>query len=157
MKTKIELLIAKMEAARTQLDEALVKIAPEIEIYPNWKLKQLLDHIAGWDELVLGELKAYQNGITPTQTVDGINQFNARSVSDRKALTLDQSRQAYDLLRADVLQTLRSLPEELLDRKYDAPWGGNCTITSIVKIFVSHEREHARQIEEIISHPATIG
>lgn len=151
MATKIDALIDKMVRARSVLNAALEKVTPQTEIYPAWKLKQLLDHISGWDELVLAELHAYRNGITPTQIVKGINEFNARSVAARGALTLEQSRRAYDTTRQEVLQTLRELTPEMIIRKYDAPWGGKCTVTSIVKIFVSHEREHAEQIEAIFA------
>lgn len=154
MATKIDALIDKMVRARSVLNAALEKVTPQTEIYPSWKLKQLLDHISGWDELVLAELHAYRNGITPTQTVKGINEFNARSVAARHALTLEQSRLAYDTTRQEVLQTLRGLPAEMLTQKYNAPWGGKCTVASIVKIFVSHEQEHAEQIEAIF---ATLG
>lgn len=145
---KVNSLIAKMERARAQLDAALEKAAPQTEIYPSWKVKQVLDHIAGWDQLVISSLRAYQKGEIPSHTVKSIDQYNAASVSARMDLSLEQSRQAYDEARQEVLHILRSLPEEMLTRRYLAPWGGNCTISSIVKIFVSHEEEHAKQIEQ---------
>ncbi len=152
METKIEALIAKMEGARSVLNTALEKVTPQAEIYPTWKLKQLLDHFTGWDELVLAELRAYQNGVTPTQTVHSVDRFNAESVLARKLLSLEQSRQAYDSTRQAMLETLRSMPDEMVTREYKAPWGGKCTIASIVRIFVSHEREHAEQIEKDLHH-----
>jgi hypothetical protein len=39
----------------------------------------------------------------------------------------------------------------MFDQEYKAPWGGKCTIPVIIRIFASHEQEHARQIEEIAS------
>jgi len=50
-----------------------------------------------------------------------------------------------------VIHTLRGLPAAMLTQKFKAPWGGQCTISSIVRIFVSHEQEHAKQIEEILA------
>jgi hypothetical protein len=156
MEPNINALIAKMEQARTRLDAALDKIAPQAEIYPSWKLKQVLDHITGWDQLVISTLHAYQRGDTPARSVKSVDQYNATSVADRHALSLEQSRQAYEAARQEVLQSLRSLTGELLTRRYKAPWGGDCTIASIVKIFVSHEQEHARQIEKILNDSAAI-
>jgi len=151
MDTKIDALIAKMELARARLNSALDKITPQTEIYPTWKLKQMLDHFSGWDELTLTSLRAYSQGKTPGLMVkDGIDQFNAQSVSARKAVPFEQSRQAYDVVREKVIQTLREMPPEMLTQKFPAPWGGMCTITSVVKIFVSHELEHAKHLEEIL-------
>ena len=152
MDLKIDSLIAKMELSRARLNSALDKITPQTEIYPTWMLKQLLDHITGWDELTLTSLRAYSRGETPGLVVkDGINQFNAQSVFARKAISFDQSRRAYDATREKVIQSLREMPPEMLTQKFPAPWGGMCTISSVVKIFVSHELEHAKHIEEILT------
>jgi len=151
MDTKIELILAKMERSRAELNAALDKVAPQTEIYPSWKVKQVMDHIAGWDELVYSSLRAYKKGdFPPSSVTGGIDRYNAESVARRKEMPLEQSRQAYDAARERVNQELRELPPEMLPQKYPAPWGGECTISSIVRIFVSHEQEHAKQIEEVL-------
>lgn len=151
MDTKIELMLAKMERSRAELNAALDKVTPQTEIYPSWKVKQVMDHIAGWDELVYSSLQAYKLGKSPGKLVsDGIDPFNAESVAKRKNIPLKQSRQDYDAARAKVIQLLQELSPEMLTQKYPAPWGGECTISSIVRIFVSHEQEHAKQIEEVL-------
>ena len=155
METKIDALIAKMEQSRTRLNTALDKVTPQAEIYPSWKLKQVLDHITGWDELVISSLRAYQRGETPARSVNTIDQYNAGSVADRRALTLEESRQAFKSIRQEVIHNLQELPPDMLTQRFKAPWGGLCTISSIVKIFVSHEQEHAKQIEEILEKPIT--
>ncbi len=151
MDKPIDALIAKMERSRSRLNAALDKVAPQAEIYPSWQVKQVLDHIAGWDQLVASSLRAYQNGETPAHSVLNIDRFNAASVSARHDLTLAQSHQAYEAARQQVLDILRSLPEDMLDGRYQAPWGGNYSIAAIVRIFVSHEQEHAEQIEKILN------
>ena len=147
----VNTLVARMERSRLRLNAALERIAPQAEIYPSWNVKQVLDHIAGWDKLVASSLRAYQNDETPVHSVKSIDQYNAASVSARHSLSLEQSRQAYDDARQEVLQILHSLPEDMLTRRYKAPWGGNCTIASLVKIFVTHEEEHAKRFEELLS------
>jgi hypothetical protein len=152
MKPKIEEMVAKMEQARAQLNNALDSVAPQSEIYPTWKVKQVMDHIAGWDELVYSSLQAYKDGVSPKPMVeDGIDPFNAASVAARKDLSVQQSRLAYDAARQRVIQLMHVLPSEMLTQKYPAPWGGLCTISSIVRIFVSHEQEHAQHIVEALA------
>ncbi len=151
MDTKIERILAKMERSRAELNAALDKVAPQTEIYPTWKVKQVMDHIAGWDDLVSSSLQAYKIGKSPSKMVaHGIDPFNAESVARRKDVPLEQSRQDYDAARARVIQLLQELSPAMLTQKYPAPWGGECTISSIVRIFVSHEQEHAKQIEEVL-------
>ncbi len=156
MDTKIEELVTKMERSRAKLNAVLDKMAPQTEIYPTWKVKQVMDHIAGWDELVYSSLRAYKNGDAPSLSVeDGIDLYNARSIAARKDVPLERSRQEYDAARERVVQVLRELPPEMLTQKYPAPWGGKCTISSIVRIFVSHEQEHAKEIEEALQTSTT--
>ncbi len=158
MQNDIKPLIAKMERSRARLNLALEKVAPQAEVYPSWKIKQVLDHITGWDELVYDSLEAYRQGEQPPMMLEkSIDQYNASSVSRRSALSLEQSRQAYKLARQKVLQALTNLPPDMLAREYPAPWRGKCTIPSIIKIFVSHELEHARQIEKTLKERATAG
>jgi hypothetical protein len=158
MNAKIEDMVAKMERSRSTLNDALGKLAPQAEIYPTWKVKQLMDHIAGWDELVYVTLCAYLKGDSPTVLVsDGIDHFNAESISARKDIPIEQSRQKYDITRTQVIQVLRQLPPEMLTQKYLAPWGGKCNLSSIVRIFVSHEQEHAKHIEEVLKSSSTSG
>jgi hemoglobin-like flavoprotein len=149
MTTEIDDLIAKLEHARSRLNTILEKVTPQVDIYPSWKLKQLMDHITGWDELTAFAFRAHSRGETPALVVKhGIDQYNAESVGARKELSLEHSRQAYDAARAEVLQALREVPSEKLTQKFRAPWGGMCTVASVLKIFISHELEHAKQIEE---------
>ena len=149
MTTKIDDLIAKMGFARSRLNASLEKVTPQVELYPSWKVKQLMDHITGWDELVASAFNAHSQGETPAMVVEhGIDRYNEESVGARKELSLENSRQTYDAAREEVLKALREMPAEIITQKLPAPWGGMCTVASVLRIFISHEMEHAEQIEE---------
>jgi uncharacterized damage-inducible protein DinB len=154
MGTKIDDLITKMEQARSQLNATLEKVSPMEDIYPSWKLKQLLDHITGWDELVASAFQAHTRGETPAKMVSkGIDDYNTESVSNRRELSLERSRQAYDAAREKVFQALKEMPPEKQTQKIQAPWGGICTVASVLRIFISHEVEHTKHIESSIKDP----
>jgi hypothetical protein len=115
-----------------------------------------MDHITGWDELVASTLHTYSQGETPAKVVKhGIDQYSAESVRARKDLSLEYSRKAYDAARVAVLQALRDMPAEMLSKNFPAPWGGTCTVTSVVRIFISHELEHAKQIARSLKNTQT--
>jgi hypothetical protein len=100
MDPKNKALMTKLEQSRTRLNTALEKISPKEDIYPEWKLKQLLDHITGWDELTARTLSLYLNGEPTEKVVIGsIDQYNDNSISVRKSLTLEESRMAYEQAR----------------------------------------------------------
>jgi hypothetical protein len=145
-------LIAQLERSRARLNAALQLVAPQQEIYPSWMLKQVMDHITGWDELVASSLRQHSRGEATSKVVlHGINQYNVESVNARQSLSLDQSRQAYEAARNSVLQAIRSMPADKLEEQFRAPWGGVCTLARVVEIFASHESEHARQIESLLN------
>ncbi len=154
MDTKLDTLISKMEESRSRLKSALGNVAPSAEIYPTWEIKQLMDHITGWDELVISTLQQYARGEAPGLLVrEGIHRYNAESVSRRASISLEQSRSDFDSTRQQVITLLRQFPPDRLSQKYPAPWGGTCTVPSVMKIFISHELEHAKHIEELLEKP----
>lgn len=153
MGTKCEALITSMELAREELNHLLEKVTPQTEIYPSWKVKQLLDHITGWDELMISVYQTHAQGGTPGRVVrHGINSFNEELVSAREGLSIIESRKAFNTSRAEVIQALRDIPPERLDLEFKAPWPGTCTVEKTVKILVKHEKEHARHIREILKN-----
>jgi len=154
MTTKIDDLINKMELARNRLNANMEKAIPQVDIYPSWNLKHLMDHITGWDELGVSAFRTHSKGETPEMVVKfGIDQYNAESVSARKELSLESSRQAYDTARVELLKAVREMPSEELTQKFPAPWGGMCSVASVLRILISHELEHAQHIEEKLNNP----
>jgi len=153
MGTKCEEYITNMERAREELNLLLESVTPQTEIYPSWKLKQLLDHIAGWDDLMISVYRIHAQGGTPVRVVrHGINSFNEELISARKGLSVAESRNAFNKSRAEVMQALRDIPSERLDLEFKAPWPGTCTVEKTVEILVKHEKEHTRHIREILNN-----
>ncbi len=157
MDDKFSALIANLEAARIRLDAAVEKIMPQLEIYPTWQLKQLLDHITGWDELVCDILLTHQRGESLPQTAKNISKFNDQSIATRRSISLEQSRKDYHRIRVDVLHLLRNMPDEYFTNAFIAPWGGEWTVDRMLKLFASHEQEHARHIEELLKYREALG
>ena len=154
MTMQIDDWIVKMESARNRLNTAMEKVTPHAEIYPAWSLKQLLDHITGWDELLATSFHAHSRGETSEMLVDrGIDRYNRESIIARKDLSLESSRKAYDEARVEVLQELHAMPLEKCAEKFQSPWGDLCSIASVLKIFISHEMDHADHIEESLIKP----
>ena len=149
MSEKIDHLTKKMELARGRLDATMQKIAPQDDIYPSWKLKQLMDHITGWDELLASSFRTHSRGDPPIILEDrGIDRYNEESILARKGLSLESSRKPYDEARHEVLEVLHAMPLEKLNQKFLSPWGDLCSIASVLKIFISHEIDHTDDLEE---------
>lgn len=55
-------LIESLKAAHEAMETVVARIDPAQEVYASWTIKQVLAHIAGWDEAVNASLKAYLEG-----------------------------------------------------------------------------------------------
>jgi hypothetical protein len=51
-----EILIQGLEKARTKLLGVVDQFDPSLEVYPHWTIKELLAHLAGWDDAIIDTL-----------------------------------------------------------------------------------------------------
>ena len=155
MDAEKEALIAELDCARERLNLILDRVTPQVEIYPSWKLKQVLDHVAGWDDAVIAAILSHSRGDVPAVTAPrGIDYYNAETVTTRESLPLEHSRREYDVTREQLKQAIRDMPSDKFTQPFVSPWGRAGTMAWLVKIFVEHELEHAREIEEILNKVA---
>lgn len=150
MKNREEL-IAALDEARRRLDSVLERVPADMEVYPSWKLKQVLDHIAGWDDAVLASIRAHARGELPVVTAPrGIDYYNQQTVSTRESLPLHHSRREYEVTREMLKQAIREIPEEKYTQPFVSPWGDMENVEQLVAIFIHHETVHAAEIQAIL-------
>ena len=77
--------IERLEAARIEM-RSIVKVAQgNPTIYQPWRMKEVLDHITGWDDAVIASIKSLLAGEVPaTPAARGIDFYNGETVSSRK-------------------------------------------------------------------------
>ena len=151
-----ELLIKELDHGR-ELIQRLLKDLEEArctskEVYPTWTIKELLAHLTGWDDACIASLKAFsRNDVPATPASRGINPYNASTVHEREALSLEQVIGEWEYTREEFKQAIRDLPEEKVNEPFVMPWGPKSTLAEMVKIFAEHEVEHAEEIGQIIA------
>lgn len=140
-------LLERLDNAREQLNAVLNRVSVQQEIYPTWTIKQLLAHIAGWDEACIAALEAFLAGEQPgTPALRGINYYNAQSVETRQTLDFDHIRREFEATRAQLKALIASVPDERIRDKFVLPWGGDGDMIQMMNIFIHHEIEHAEEI-----------
>jgi hypothetical protein len=143
-------LIEQLDQARAKLQAVLVDIDTQMKIYPNWTVKHLLAHIAGWDDAIIASLRAHTGGDEPgTPAVRGIDYYNAQSVATREALSYDHIVKEWELAREQLKAIIKEMPPEKFKEPLLLPWGQTGTIAQVVTIFTSHEEEHAEEIANL--------
>jgi hypothetical protein len=143
--------IKRYETARAELREILKLVQGNPTIYQPWRMKEVLDHITGWDNAVIASIKSFLTGDVPaTPAARGINTYNAETVTSREAIPYEVTQKEWEASRTELLSLLRKMTNEQLHTPFVFPWGGQGTIEDLVEIFTDHEETHAKEIREII-------
>jgi hypothetical protein len=146
-----ETYIERYEAARAGMRAILQLAQDNPQVYAPWRMKEVLDHITGWDDAVIASIKSFLAGEVPaTPAARGIDAYNAETVSSREAIPYAVTQKEWEASRAELLALLRRLTDEQLHTPFGFPWGGQGTIEDLVEIFTEHEETHAQEIRELI-------
>ena len=147
-----ERLIGELEAVRAEMHAVLALVDRGREIYPGWTIKQVLAHIAGWDDAVNASLRAHlgcEEFATPAAA--GIDPYNAELVATRERLSYDQVVAEWELARRELIALVREIPEGRWEETHLYAWGERGTVSQELAIFIHHEREHADEIRDLLS------
>lgn len=146
-----ETYIKRYETARAEMRE-IVKLAQgNPQIYSPWRMKEVLDHITGWDDAVIASIQSFLAGDIPaTPASRGIDAYNAETVTSREAIPYEVTQREWEASRAELLELMGKMTDEQLHTAFVFPWGDNGTIEDLVEIFTEHEETHAQEIRAII-------
>jgi hypothetical protein len=151
--------IKRYGAARAEMQEILKFARDNPTIYEPWRMKQVLDHITGWDDAVIASIQSFLAGKVPaTPAARGIDAYNAETVSSREAIPYEITQREWQASRLELLRLLDKMNDEQLHTPFVFPWGTLGTIENLVEIFTEHEETHAKEIRRIIERkiPASI-
>lgn len=143
--------IARYEAARAEMREILKLAKGNPTIYQPWRMKEVLDHITGWDDAVIASIKSFLAGEVPaTPASRGIDAYNADTVSSRETIPYEVTQREWETSRAELLDLMSKMTDEQMHTSFVLPWGAKGTIEDLVEIFTEHEETHAKEIREVI-------
>lgn len=128
----------------------VAQIDSKSEVYPGWKMKQVLAHITGWDEAATASIKAFVQGNEDSIVAyRGIDEYNERSVETRQDLNEEQTRKEWEIARIELKVLLESIPPEKFGVEILFPWGQRAPLTNLVNIIIYHERDHVEEIKAL--------
>ncbi len=145
---KIELL-ENMRVERMRLMEAIGEVRVELADMPcspgDWSMKDLIAHMAAWEEEALQRLLLIKDGrgreIRYIQDEE-LDRWNAQAVAVRQSLSWEQVLIEFSAVRERLLETIEDISEEqLADEVGEVPvahWLANSTY--------SHDEEHLPDI-----------
>jgi hypothetical protein len=153
-------LIVILETSRAQIMAQLARIDLKRQVYPLWTIREMLAHLAGWDDAVISFLRSLLLDQVPAKlSARGIDAYNAETVAKYAGVDYDQVYLEFLEKRKTLLDLLRQLPEGKLTTQYTLPWDEPGTLVDIVDIFGHHEQEHALDLQKLINEhqpPASV-
>ncbi len=138
---------ALLEDAREEIlasFEGLTDEQMEMPLADGWSVKDILAHVAMWDEMELPDMRRAARG--RARVLDAlddayqlVDRWNDIQFALRKTLPLEQVLGELDEARHEIVQLLASVAEEHLTGGF---------IPAACAIQAKHDRDHAAQIRE---------
>ncbi len=138
--------------------EGLDEAAAGRIVHGEWRVCDLLAHIASWDELVAEVLRAVAAGerefpvtAAPDSQWAAWNDQQVRAAAEQ---TLAARVERLQSARAALLSAAYALDEKLLDEWISPPWGVEDTPRGCLIVQATHDARHADEIAEAL-HPGS--
>jgi hypothetical protein len=131
----------------------------EIQVYsdPDWRIRDILGHIATWDREVTKSLRAFAAGgeyYIPDLDED---MFNEQAVLEQRKLSAQQISLEWEQAREDFNKALQAIPDHQFPGELLYPWGDERgDIPELVEFMIEHDDEHREEIENAIRQSADL-
>jgi hypothetical protein len=144
-------LSAALDAARQELLAAAALVPPEDRmsrcVCGEWTLKDVVGHLADWEWVGVEGLRDMAAGRTPQcEQVADIESWNQAHVEARRDQLWEEIWADLQGAREGLAGVLDEMSEEALARSHRFPWGPQGTAYLWVRVFISHDREHAKDL-----------
>ena len=146
-----ENLLARILGARVAFESVLARIPEEkmqeTILHDEWSVKDLLGHIAFWEEIATSHFEALRAGQTPNPITD-MDALNARILNDFRHLSLEEVWDREMVAYQNVLDMIENASEDELFKPDHFPWtNGNPFETWIASNTWEHYAEHLPELQ----------
>ena len=147
-------LLKKLSKAHFATRAILEKVNLEMPVHKDsdWRVREIIGHIATWDQEVAKSLRAYQAGseYQISDLDEEETEFNERAILEQQKLSPQQIvaewEQAYDEFRKAV----QEMPTDRFPGDMQFPWDERGSIVTLVEYMIEHAIEHRDEIVEAV-------
>jgi uncharacterized damage-inducible protein DinB len=146
-------LSAALNAAREELLAAADLVAAvertSRQVGGVWTLKDVLGHLADWEWVGVEGLRHMRAGQAPqVDRIADIDAWNEAHAEARGDQAWDDVWRDLQLARREFMDALRGMDDARLAESFRFPWGPQGTAYQWVRVYVTHDREHAQDLRE---------
>ena len=154
-----EYLLEKLTEAHSATRAILEGVDLEMRVYTDtdWRIRDILGHIATWDREVTKSLRAFLAGTEYSiPNFSDENEFNEQSVLEQRVLSTQQIQVEWEQARDEFKEAIRAIPSDQFQGDVLYPWGDERgSITQLIEYMIDHDDEHRDEIVRAIA--ASIG
>jgi uncharacterized damage-inducible protein DinB len=145
--------LARLAESRRALHQAIEGLSEEevtqIQVEGVWTIKDILGHIASWEETCLEPLRRYADGGPfEVQVIEDYMAWNDEQATRKRDVPLDAILEELGAIRQGLTEVASRLSARQWERRVPFSWGGQGTIAEVLDVFYRHELEHVRSIQQ---------
>lgn len=121
-------------------------------VYSDWRIREIIAHLATWDRQVTKSIRAFIQGTEYAIQDLNIDAFNEATTSKQKGLTPQQVYDDWEKARQDFIAAVQEVPQNLFQKEMLYPWGnerGNLSL--LVEYMTFHDNEHNTEIVKALN------
>jgi len=148
-------LLDRLAETHSAIQSILEGVDLELRVYSDtdWRIRDILGHIATWDREVTKSLRAFLTEIEyfiPDLGEDETD-FNAKAVFEQRELSTQQIVAEWEQARVDFIAALSDIPTDMFPGDLLYPWGDERGgIAQLVEYMIEHDVEHRDEIVKAV-------
>jgi uncharacterized damage-inducible protein DinB len=145
--------LARLAESRQALHQAIEGLSDEemtqIQVEGVWTIKDVLGHIASWEETCLEPLRRYADGGPfEVKVIEDYLAWNDEQATRKQDVPLDAILDELATVRQELIEAASKLSAEQWKQIVPFSWGGEGTIAEVLEVFYRHELGHVHNIRQ---------
>jgi uncharacterized damage-inducible protein DinB len=145
--------LTRLAESRQALHQAIEGLSEEemtqVQVEGVWTVKDVLGHIASWEETCLEPLRRYTDGGPfEVEVIEDYLAWNDVEAARKRDVPLDAILDELAAVRQGMVEAASRLSAEQWKQRVPFSWGGEGTIAGLLDVFYRHELEHVHNIRQ---------
>ncbi len=147
-------LLSLLEQQRRETRSILSQIDPQLVVHEDeraWRVRDVLGHLAAWNEEAARSLRAHANGgeyacVGSSREYDD---YNGPAAEERKNWSLDEVWAEYEASHDQLRKAIETMPADRWHAEITYPWSERGTVEDLVMRMMNHEQiDHCEVVIE---------
>lgn len=148
-------LLNRLTKTHSDIQSIIEGVDLEQQVYEDtdWRIRDILGHIATWDREVTKSLQAYRRGTE--YFIPGISEdetdFNKQAVSEQRKLSTQQIVSEWEQARKDFKASIIDIKADQFPGDLLYTWGDERgSVIQLVEFMIEHDEEHLDEIKKAL-------